>query len=93
MTVKHSIALAVKRLFLGKTNQPQQCTVGINDPQAEVSVWLRGIGAPRDVTFAHSIACAVPFTICIEAENGRAIKMRQSNWLWSSGSTMAKSDY
>ncbi len=65
MTVKHSIALAVRRLCLGKTNQPQQCTVGISDPQAEVSVWLRGIGAPRDVTFAHSIACAVPFTICI----------------------------
>jgi flavin reductase (DIM6/NTAB) family NADH-FMN oxidoreductase RutF len=65
MTVKHSIALAVRRLFLGKTNQPQQCTVGISDPQAEVSVWLHGIGAPRDVTFAHSIACAVPFTICI----------------------------
>jgi flavin reductase (DIM6/NTAB) family NADH-FMN oxidoreductase RutF len=65
MTVKHSIAVAGRRLVLGKTNQPQQCTVGIPDPQAEVSVWLRGIGVPRDVTFAHSIACAAPFTICI----------------------------
>jgi flavin reductase (DIM6/NTAB) family NADH-FMN oxidoreductase RutF len=63
--VKHNVGLALKRTFLGKTNQPQQCTVGIHDPQAEVGVWLHGTGAPRDVTFEHSIACASPFTICI----------------------------
>ncbi len=65
MTHAHRVALAVKRIFLGKLNQPQQCNVGIDDPQAEVRVWLHGIGAPRDVTFTHSIACAAPFTICI----------------------------
>ncbi|MGA3223348.1 MAG: flavin reductase [Acidobacteriaceae bacterium] len=65
MTRAHRVALAVRRIFLGKLNQPQQCNVGIDDPQAEVSVWLHGIGAPRDVTFTHSIACAAPFTICI----------------------------
>ena len=65
MGVKHNVGLALKRTFLGKTNQPQQCTVGIHDPQAEVGVWLHGTGAPRDVTFEHSIACASPFTICI----------------------------
>jgi flavin reductase (DIM6/NTAB) family NADH-FMN oxidoreductase RutF len=63
--VKHNVGLALKRTFLGKTNQPQQCMVGIHDPQAEVGVWLHGTGAPRDVTFEHSIACASPFTICI----------------------------
>jgi flavin reductase (DIM6/NTAB) family NADH-FMN oxidoreductase RutF len=62
---KHNVGLALKRTLLGKTHQPQQCTVGIPDPQAEVGVWLYGIGAPRDVTFEHSIACASPFTICI----------------------------
>ncbi len=65
MTVKHRVALAVKRIFLGKLNQPQQCNVGIHDPQPEIRVWLHGIDAPRDVTFTHSIACAAPFTICI----------------------------
>jgi flavin reductase (DIM6/NTAB) family NADH-FMN oxidoreductase RutF len=65
MTVKHRVAIAVKRIFLGKLNQPQQCNIGIHDPQPEIRVWLHGIGAPRDVTFTHSIACASPFTICI----------------------------
>ena len=65
MTLKHRVAVAVKRIFLGKLNQPQQCNIGIHDPQPEIRVWLHGIGAPRDVTFTHSIACAAPFTICI----------------------------
>jgi flavin reductase (DIM6/NTAB) family NADH-FMN oxidoreductase RutF len=65
MTLKHRIALAAKRIVLGKLNQPQQCNIGIPDPQPEIRVWLLGMGAPRDVTFAHSIACASPFTICI----------------------------
>ena len=65
VSFKHNVGVALKRMLLGETNQPQQCTVGIQDPQREVSVWLHGIGAPRDVTFEHSIACASPFTICI----------------------------
>jgi flavin reductase (DIM6/NTAB) family NADH-FMN oxidoreductase RutF len=83
--VKHNVGLALKRTFLGKTNQPQQCTVGIHDPQTEVGVWLHGIGAPRDVTFEHSIACASPFTICIggtdwqlgDAGKGPTLKFRE----------------
>jgi flavin reductase (DIM6/NTAB) family NADH-FMN oxidoreductase RutF len=65
MTLKHRVAVAAKRIVLGKLNQPQQCNVGIHDPQPEIRVWLHGMGAPRDVTFTHSIACASPFTICI----------------------------
>jgi flavin reductase (DIM6/NTAB) family NADH-FMN oxidoreductase RutF len=65
MTAAHQAVAALRWMLLGKTNLPQQCTLGIKDPQAEVSVWLHGMGAPRDVTFAHSIACAAPFTICV----------------------------
>jgi flavin reductase (DIM6/NTAB) family NADH-FMN oxidoreductase RutF len=65
MSVGHSVAAVLRQVLLGKTNLPQQCTVGIHDPQTEVTVWLHGIGAPRDVTFEHSIACAAPFTICV----------------------------
>jgi flavin reductase (DIM6/NTAB) family NADH-FMN oxidoreductase RutF len=83
--VKHNVGLALKRMLLGKTNLPQQCTVGIHDPQPEVGVWLHGIGAPRDVTFEHSIACASPFTICIggtdwqlgDAGKGPALQFRE----------------
>jgi flavin reductase (DIM6/NTAB) family NADH-FMN oxidoreductase RutF len=71
MSVAHKAAAALRWMLLGKTNLPQQCTLGIHDPQAEVSVWLHGIGAPRDVTFGHSIACAAPFTICIGGLEGQ----------------------
>ena len=64
-----TVLQSTKACFWGTTNLPQQCTVGTNDPQTEVSVWLHGIGAPRDVTFEHSIACAAPFTICIGGGN------------------------
>jgi flavin reductase (DIM6/NTAB) family NADH-FMN oxidoreductase RutF len=83
--IKHNVGLALKRTLLGKTNQPQQCTVGIHDPQTEVSVWLDNIDTPRDVTFEHSIACASPFTICIggrdwqlgDAGKGPTLKFRE----------------
>jgi flavin reductase (DIM6/NTAB) family NADH-FMN oxidoreductase RutF len=65
VSFKHNVGVALKRMLLGETNLPQQCTVGLPDPQREVRVWLLGVGAPRDVTFEHSIACASPFTICI----------------------------
>ena len=56
---------ALRRLIVGPWDFPQQCTVGLRDPQTEVAVWLRGLGAPRDVTHSHLMACGAPFTIGI----------------------------
>jgi flavin reductase (DIM6/NTAB) family NADH-FMN oxidoreductase RutF len=53
----------LRRLLLGDTDLPQQCLVPMPDPQDEISVWLDGAGAPRDVTDTHLIACPLPFTI------------------------------
>ena len=55
----------VRGLLLGDTDLPQQCNVAMPDPQDEISVWLHGEGVPRDVTDAHALACAAPFTIGI----------------------------
>jgi flavin reductase (DIM6/NTAB) family NADH-FMN oxidoreductase RutF len=85
VSFKHNVGEALKRALLGETNLPQQCTVGLQDPQKEVRVWLHGTGAPRDVTFEHSIACASPFTICIgghdwqlrDAEKGPTLEFRE----------------
>jgi flavin reductase (DIM6/NTAB) family NADH-FMN oxidoreductase RutF len=55
----------LKRLLVGNETLPQQVTVAIREPQSEIAVWLKGKGAPRDVTHLHSIACASPFTVCI----------------------------
>ena len=54
---------AIKRLAMGDSIFPQQVTVGMRDPQGEISVWLHGLGALRDVTNRHVMACVDPLTI------------------------------
>src|SRR6202453_1614180 len=55
---------ALRQLVFGPPI-PQFCTVGLKDPQSEVRVWLRGLGAPLDVTDSNVIAAARPFTVGI----------------------------
>jgi hypothetical protein len=50
----------IKRLVLGPAAFPHQCAVGLTAPQSEISVWLHGIGAPRDVTATNVIAGTQP---------------------------------
>ena len=45
----------LKRLALGPIDYPQQCSVGLRDPQAEVTVRLHGMDAACDVTYNHLI--------------------------------------
>jgi len=61
----HVIKKAAKHIALGGANLSQQCTIGLPDPQTEVSVWLHGLGDPLDVTNNHVVACAAPFTVGI----------------------------
>ncbi len=55
----------VKRLVLGPVDVPQQCVVGLHDPQADIAIWLHGMGDVCDVTYKHLMACGAPFTIGI----------------------------
>jgi flavin reductase (DIM6/NTAB) family NADH-FMN oxidoreductase RutF len=55
----------IRHLALGPENLPNQCIIGMEEPQSEVDVELHGLGAPRDVTQNHVPACAAPFTIGI----------------------------
>jgi flavin reductase (DIM6/NTAB) family NADH-FMN oxidoreductase RutF len=55
----------IQRLIFGDTLLPQAFTIGLEEPQTEIAVWLHGFGAPIDVTHCHSMACADPFTVCI----------------------------
>ena len=62
----------IKKLMFGDTLLPQAFTIGLTEPQGEITVWLHGMGLPIDVTRRHSMACADPFTVCIafdEKEN------------------------
>ncbi len=54
---------ALKRLAMGDSNLPQQVTVGMRDPQSEITVWLHGLGEPVDVTSRHVMACVDPLII------------------------------
>jgi flavin reductase (DIM6/NTAB) family NADH-FMN oxidoreductase RutF len=56
---------ALRQLVLGSANVPQQCVIGIRDPQSEVSVWLEGSGLSLDVTHNNVMAGASPLTIGI----------------------------
>ena len=56
---------ALRQLVLGSANVPQQCVIGLRDPQSEVSVWLEGSGLSLDVTHNNVMAGASPLTIGI----------------------------
>jgi flavin reductase (DIM6/NTAB) family NADH-FMN oxidoreductase RutF len=56
---------AIERIVFGETLLPQEFTLGLPEPQAEIAVWMCGIGEPIDVTFQHAMVCAAPLTICI----------------------------
>ena|SRR3569833_4386263 len=54
---------ALKRLAMGDSIFPQQVTIGMRDPQCEITVWLHGLGRPHDVTNRHVMACVDPLMI------------------------------
>ncbi len=55
----------MRQIVFGETLLPQEFTIGLTNPQAEIAVWLHGMGNPIDVTTRLSTACAAPFIICI----------------------------
>ena len=70
---------AFKQLVFGSANVPQQCVVGMSDPQAEVSVWLQGRGGTLEVTNNNVIASARPLILGIGLSNeSNAVMFRES---------------
>jgi len=66
----------VRRILLGNTDLPQQCSVAMTDPQSEVEVWLHGLGTGLNVTDSHVIACAAPSTVAVGLDGGQRIEPR-----------------
>jgi hypothetical protein len=64
VTTKY-IRSIVRRLVFGDTLLSQEFTIGLTDPQTEISIWLHGADRPIDVTRCYSMACAAPLTLCI----------------------------
>ncbi len=55
----------VESLLLGSAKFHEHHDIGLREPQSEVSVWLHGLGAPRDVTDVNVMVAAHPLTIGI----------------------------
>lgn len=71
MSIVSEVRTVIKRMAFGYTLLPQEFTLGLAEPQSEVTVWLHGAGEPRDVTHRHSMVCASPLTICIGFDEGQ----------------------
>jgi hypothetical protein len=65
---------AIKKIVFGETLVPQEFTLGLPDPQTEISVWLDCAGVLTDVTERHSIACAAPMVICVGFNSDQLFK-------------------
>jgi hypothetical protein len=63
--IARRIRRAIRYIALGGTAIPQRIFLGQQSPQTEISVWLHGMASPLDVTHRHSMACAIPFTLCL----------------------------
>jgi hypothetical protein len=70
MSVIKQSRQVIKKLVFGDTLLPQEFTVGMTDPQEEISVWLHGSSKPLDVTRRYSTACSDPFTVCVAFDEG-----------------------
>jgi flavin reductase (DIM6/NTAB) family NADH-FMN oxidoreductase RutF len=77
-----SLLRKIRSTFLGDSDLPQQCAVGLRGPQTEIRVELHGLGAPRDVTGRHMIACASPFTIGVGLEAESSMEVADASSLW-----------
>jgi flavin reductase (DIM6/NTAB) family NADH-FMN oxidoreductase RutF len=72
---------ALRKILFGDTLIPQEFFLGLPDPQTEIGVWLHGMGAPIDVTFRHSMACAAPLVICIAFDEGNSRRKEELDHL------------
>lgn len=77
MSIVGQCRRVIQKIVFGDSLLPQAFTIGLAEPQAEISVWLHGMGSPLDVTRRHSMACADPFTVCIAFEEGRWPREKQ----------------
>lgn len=71
MSLSKTGRTGIKRLIFGDSLLPQEFTIGMAKPDAEIIVWLHGLGEALDVTHCHSTACSDPFIVCIAFSSDR----------------------
>jgi flavin reductase (DIM6/NTAB) family NADH-FMN oxidoreductase RutF len=71
----------IEHIAFGNTLLPQEFTIGLPDPQSEISLWLYGMGTPLDVTRHETTVCCEPFVVCIAFSLGQEPNERCLNKL------------
>jgi hypothetical protein len=70
MSILEKVKGTLIQLVLGDTRLPQEFTIGMLEPQTEVSLWLHGMGAPQEVTGWETTACTAPLILAICFHDG-----------------------
>jgi hypothetical protein len=70
MSLRQQLRRMTSKLAFGDTLLPQEFTIGLTEPEAEISVWLCDRGKRRDVTGQFTTACTSPLTLCISLGKG-----------------------
>lgn len=74
MSIIGRIRTACKGVVFGDTLIPQEFTIGLEEPQTEITLWLHGLGAPLDVTQRCTTACCAPFMIAVALDERHKLK-------------------
>jgi flavin reductase (DIM6/NTAB) family NADH-FMN oxidoreductase RutF len=62
-----------KRIVFGESLLPQEFTIGLEDPHAEIAVWLHTPDDFCDVTGRQTTACTAPLKLCIGFHDGQRV--------------------
>lgn len=73
MSIARQCLRAVKHLVFGDTLLPQEFTIGLEEPDTEISTWLQTADADYDVTGRQTIACTAPLRLCFALPGTQSI--------------------
>ena len=77
MSILGKLSRPLTKIVYGDTSIPQEFTIGLRQPQEEITVFLHGFGAPLDVTERHTMACCAPFMMGVSLDgNGNTAPPR-----------------
>jgi len=80
MSIYRQSRSAIRKIVFGDTLIPQEFTIGLIDPQTEITVFLHGMGAPIVVTRRLTTACCAPLVLGVSLDEGQ----------WAAGSGHCK---
>lgn len=77
MSIARHFLRIIKRIAFGETLIPQEFTIGLEDPKAEISVRLHAVDWHCDVTGRLTTACTAPLMLCIAFHDATNLSERE----------------